>query len=501
MKKLYPLLSVLFLIYWGCEEEQPEDTTPQDTTPPEIVILSEVNFQNNSFTLSWTQSNEDDFYSYIIYQSNDSTMNQKVSIDTIFDISINTTLVEEINSEGYYYFEIGVKDESGNESYSNIERGSSYDRFFKTFGSYGGEDRGYSVIETSDNGYVMTGLYKSYGSWDLWVLKTDKSGNEVWDYKKDYYGNQTTNDVGRSIIQTNDGGFVVLGWSQEQIDLILLKLNVNGELEWEDSFPPIGMNEGYSLKQTQDGGFIIVGYTTMNWNYSDTGCGGGGRTLLVKSDGNGNLIWVRCFDTLGGNSNKGLSIDLTHDDGFVVTGGRDEIVDWGVVNQHEVVLLKVDNEGNEIWSYTYDYGVGHNVKRTNDNGFIVCGSLYTGIEQSNGNIDVLLLKTDSDGNEEWRRTFGGVQEDRGYSVKQTNDGGYIFTGFSHSNGNDDQSILLIKTDSNGYEEWSKTIKGNKGFSVVQTENGKFVLTGNYYNGSSYGIDLLLVKTDSEGNYE
>ena len=332
------------------------------------------------------------------------------------------------------------------------------------FGEYGESVGGYCVEQTSDGGYVVTGYYHKY--WEAGgehhtiqgacLIKTTANGTFEWMKVFD----ASNDDIGRSVRQTSDGGYIITGtYTGDERDVWLIKTDSVGNMEWNTTFGGEDDDFGYSVEQTTDGGYIVAG-STSSYGYGD-------NIWLIKTDSKGNKEWDRVFGQ-GGYQN-GRSVQQTIDGGYIVGG------DW---------FVKTDSEGNEEWIKEIE---GEDVRQTSDGGYIIAGSGY----------DIKLIKTDLEGNVEWSKKLAG--SGRGNSVRQTSEGGYIITGYGGGNGWVPCSMVLIKTDSEGNKEWDRMFGGDgedRGFSVRQTNDGGYVLTGITY--SHGGEDALLIKTDSDG---
>jgi len=339
----------------------------------------------------------------------------------------------------------------------------------KTFGGASTE-RGWSVQQTSDGGYILAGDTRSYGAGgsDFWLVKTDSNGNKEWD---NTFGG-TGLEWACSVQQTSDGGYILAGHTDSYgaggSDFWLVKTNSDGNKEWDTTFGGANSDSARLIQQTSDGGYILAGCTgsygaTCNSDF-----------WLVKTDSEGAKQWDRTFS--GFCSDAAESVQQTSDSGYILAGYTDSYGDSGF----DFWLVKTDSSGNKEWDKSFggtNRDEAYSVQQTSDGGYILAGNTKS---YGAGGSDFWLVKTDSSGDKEWDKTFGGTSTELARSVRQTSDGGYILAGCTGSYGAGSLDAWLVKTDSDGNKEWDMTFGGtddDRAQSVRQTSDGGYILAG------------------------
>jgi len=244
-----------------------------------------------------------------------------------------------------------------------------------------------------------------------------------------------------------------------------------------------------SIQQTSGGGIIVAGIT-ISYTY------GGYDFAIYKLDSSGNKVWFKHYG--GTQYDYGRSIQQTSDGGYIVAGSTNSYTH----GSGDFAIYRLDSSGNKIWFKHYGGAQddhGYSIQQTSDGGYIVAG--YTN-SYTHGINDFAIYKLNSSGNKVWFKHYGGTNDEYGYSIHQTLDGGYIVAGETQSYTYGGRDLAIYKLDSSGNKLWFKHYGGtndDSAYSIQQTSDGGYVVAG-YTNSYTYGNDDFAVyKLDSNGN--
>ncbi|MFC1593319.1 T9SS type A sorting domain-containing protein [Candidatus Neomarinimicrobiota bacterium] len=255
-----------------------------------------------------------------------------------------------------------------------------------------------------------------------------------------------------------------------------------------------GPEEGGSLgsiQQTSDEGYILVG------NLDNPDEDGVSDIYIVKTDQFGEIEWTNIIEDED-NSEKARAVVLTDDGHYMVLGETGEDSDGDL----DYLLLKLDGDGNEVWREQFGGNKDDNATSLvkTDGGYLLVGD--SGSFSDDTNKDIYIVKVDLSGNKQWDKTYGGSEGESASEVINTTDGGFAIVGKTNSKGAGDQDIWLLKLYSNGNLHWDKTYGGSDrdgGSDVAELPGGGYAITGYAIGFASNTRDMFLVKTDSLGN--
>jgi hypothetical protein len=313
--------------------------------------------------------------------------------------------------------------------------------------SFGPENDGgsFSIIGTSDGGSVAAGYtISSLSSSGIYVIKTDTNGNKIWDTT------ETQNSFeADSIIETTDNGYVIAGSSNITITggIFLMKLDPVGKKTWTHIFKKGEYYHGSYISSTRDGGFIIAGSVYRNTSQLLSSW----DVYILKTDSEGKELWTGFFT--GEKNDFADSICQTEDGGFILAGTTES---YGSIGGTSTFLLKMNEFGNQEWFTIYENGMGiekPTVIQTQDGGYILMGSSPRGTTNLQYR-DLFLVRTNDMGYELWEKKFARIGKTTGNLLIQDSESITVIAGSDQ--GVVDDKIIIINIDPYGNEQRNRT---------------------------------------------
>lgn len=326
----------------------------------------------------------------------------------------------------------------------------------------------------------------------LGVLSVHSQSIPEMIWSKNYQG--IYNDITRHIIPTSDGGYAMIGDSESYgpgiLSTLVIKCDANGNVQWQNTYGGAQFDLPMAIAEIPDGqGFILATYSNSFPPPE------GMNIRLIKIDANGQSVWTSLIAESNGCSMqvKGC-VTTTEDGGFLVSAST-----WRVPNSNQILLYKVDANGNMIWEKEYggpDDDYGATVEATKDGNYILGGYTFS---HGSGLCDGYMIKITPDGNEIWNSVVGGENYDSYHFVREVSDG-FIGVGSTQSYGKGEQGFV-VKLNEDGSVDWINNIGGaeNETFEgVIETINNEYILTGSTNSFGNGLHDFMIVKLNQNG---
>lgn len=407
--------------------------------------------------------------------------------------------------------------------------------FIKTFGGTKNESA-QAITKTQDGGFAVLGYTQSNDgdiqnktneSFDYWLLKFDHENNLEW--QKAYGGSD--DDRGRDIIQTNDGGYAIFGYSKSNDgdasenngfdDFWIIKLNNTGTISWEKSYGFSGADTGFSVTQTNDNGFLLTGVLDVS---ASGGLGNskssvyrkhaGGDYWVIKLNASGEKQWSKFYG--GTFTDTPFDAIQTADNGYLIIGSSDsnDVDIKGNKGAYDFWVIKISESGTLIWEKSFggsETDEARAIVSSGDGNYIIVGDTRSSdldVSMSKGAADFWIIKISPLGALIWEKTFGGSSFDAARSITTSQDGGFIISGSSRSgdgdllSNNGQNDVWVFKIDTNANIEWQKTIGGSNvdlAYDAIELNDKSVVIVGESNSSDSDIIDnkgftdLLIIK--------
>ncbi len=362
----------------------------------------------------------------------------------------------------------------------------------------GGEDDwGYSICFSHDQQLVFTGVTLSYdeevldslGGTDIWLAKMSTDSTMLW--SKSLGGTQ--DDRGNAVSLTSDNGFIVTGFSFSNDinvannhggkDVVLIKTDEDGNLEWSKLFGGSSDDIGNSVIQSSDGGYMLAG-TTFSTNGDISFNHGSSDFWIIKTNEQGDLLWEKTY--AGSGEDRANEIIETQDGNFIIIGTSFS-TDGDVSNNLGGVdfwIIKINTDGELLWEKNLggsSADQAYDVIETSSGEILIVGEVLSNdvnVTNNHGQTDAWMTKLSANGDIIWQRALGGTKVDYFLSVTEGEDGHYLATGNTFSsNGNVSTNlgasdIWLIKMAPDGHLVWEVSL----GYDL--NEIGNDIITNN-----------------------
>jgi hypothetical protein len=356
----------------------------------------------------------------------------------------------------------------------------------KIFGG-AGSDEAFSVLSTADKGILVTGTTGSFGEDNaLLVVKLDAGGSVVW--TKTFTGVAGYNNT--SAVETKAGEIAIAATSTSE-DVLFLKLDAQGNILVQKTYGGDSKDWASQVIQTSDGGFVIVGGTNSFG-------GGQSQGLVLKIDAGGSVKWATTFTDL--EQDNRVSACESGDNGIVVACCTTTLGAGDV----DMLVCKLSSGGSLGWSKTFGGVYGDDATSIVSAGgtdVVVAG--YTS-SLGAGNDDCYAMKLNSSGAVVWSNTYGTPYNEEWYGMTKASDGGFVVTGLTLGFDASNNDVFLTKLSASGAVQWAESFRGDNSDyanAVTQATDSGFVavrVTESFGSFDQQNYDFLVIKTDSSG---
>jgi len=359
------------------------------------------------------------------------------------------------------------------------------------FGANDSQDAAYSIIQCEDGGYLIVGSSQLEETTDVLIFRLNDAGELEW---SDILTQEGT-EIAKEVIECESGGYAIIGYSQKQgangtlleYDALLIRIASNGTIVWIQTIGDNSSQQAYSIVECQDGGFAFAGYThSSESNNLDF--------WLVRTSSEGQALWNRTYDTIGNEICN--SLVENHYGGFVLVGSKENI-DTGELDGW---IICTDSIGNLHWERIFDMSgddVCNKIIRKSYIGYVIVGTTENVPE---GSFDAFALSVLANGNFSWNSILEGPYEEEAYDITSCQNGGFAITGYTieETEFGMKTHLLLARLESNGDVQWNKRYGGmgkEIGWSIIQSPSHDFIIAGTTksYNSNEPGINALIIR--------